>query len=269
MAKHLDLVSNRTVRYTPPMVASARQKVVDTTFYPVEDDVGEHEIQTYILELLRPLLERYLRERGIHAHAGSDQYIYWQRDSPTRSVAPDIYVLPGVSQDIAIDVWKVWERGPAPSFALEVVGSNPHKDYKKSPKRYAELGVEELVMFDPFAGRKRVRFQVYRRDARAFRRVTSTHADRVRSRVLGCYVRAVGAGSALRLRLGTGVNGDSLFPTGEEAERSAKEAERSAKEAERSAKEAERAAKEAERAAKEAALARVAELEAALRRRER
>jgi hypothetical protein len=72
----------------------------------------------------------------------------------------------------------------------------------------------------------------------------------------------VGAGSALRLRLGTGVNGEALFPTAEEAERAAKEVKRAAKEVKRAAKEVKRAAKEVKRAAKEAALARGAELEA-------
>lgn len=91
------------------MVATAPENA-DPTVYRVEDDVGEHEIQTYILELLRPLLARYLAERDVRAHVGSDQFIYWKEHEPQQCIAPDIYVLPGVSQDIAIDVWKVWER---------------------------------------------------------------------------------------------------------------------------------------------------------------
>jgi hypothetical protein len=204
----------------------------------VEDDVGEHEIQTYILELLRPLLERYLTERGVRAHVGSDQFIYWKEHEPQQCIAPDIYVLPGVSQDIAIDVWKVWERGVVPSFVLEVVGADPYKDYEQAPKRYAELGVRELIVFDPFPSRTRTTFQIYRRSGRGFRRVQSTDGDRVVSKELGCFVRVVGRAAGLRLRLATGATGDDLFPTGEEAERTAKEAERTAKEAERAAKEA-------------------------------
>ena len=83
----------------------------------------------------------------------------------------------------------------------------------------------------------------------------ATDGDRVRSRVLGCAIRVVGAGAGARLRLATGDTGDSIYPTGEEAERATAEAERSAKEAERSAK--------------YAALVRVAELEAELARRRR
>lgn len=199
--------------------------------YREEDDVGEHEIQTYILELLRPLIERYLSTRKIRAHVGSDQYIYWREHEPTASVAPDIYVLPGVPQDIAIGVWKTWETGVVPSLVIEIVGSNPQKDYEEAPKRYADLGVDEVIVFDPHPDRERLVFQVYRRSRGRFRRMIATNGDRVRSRVLGCFVRAVGSKASTRLRLATGPRGDELFPTGEEAEREAKEAEREAKEA--------------------------------------
>jgi Uma2 family endonuclease len=236
------------------MGSAARRRIrVDPTVYRVEDDVGEHEIQTYILELLRPLIERYLAERRIRAHVGSDQYIYWEQHDPTKCTAPDIYLLPGVPQDIAIAAWKVWERGVVPSFVLEVVGSDPAKDYDGSPRRCAELGVRELVIFDPFPEETRRVFQLYRRLGNGFRCVEQSDGDRVRSRELGCFVRAVGSGPSTRLRLGLGPSGDVLFPTGEEAERAQKEQERTQK--------------EQERAHKEAALLRIRELEAELARR--
>lgn len=204
----------------------------DPTVYRVEDDVGEHELQTYILEVLRPLIEAYLREREVDAHVGSDQFIYWKQHDPQACVAPDIYVLPGVPQSIAIDVWKVWERGVVPSFALEVVGRDPHKDYEVAPRRYAELGVDELVVFDPFDGPGRVAFAVYRKTGESLTQVQATNEDRVYSKQLGCHIRRVGRREETRLRIASGPEGDSLVPT--------------------------------EREAKEAALARVAELEALL-----
>jgi Uma2 family endonuclease len=190
---------------------------VDPTIYREEDDVGEHEIQTYVLELLRPLVERWLRAEGIHAHAGSDQFIYWRQHDPQACVAPDLYVLPGVPQDIAIDVWKVWERGIVPDFVIEIVGRDPHKDYEDAPRRYAELGVDEVVVFDPFPGPERTAFALYRREQGGLRCVEVTNADRVWSRRLGCFLRRVGDGAALRLRLAVGERGEELFPTGEEA----------------------------------------------------
>jgi len=253
------------------MVAPTSLPKFDPTFYPVEDDVGEHELQTYILEFLRPLLERYLASIGMRAHVGSDQFIYWREFAPTCSVSPDIYVLPGVSQDIAIESWKVWETQVVPSFALEIVTSDYRKDYDESPKRYAELGVQELVIFDPFPGPQRTALQVFRQTPDGFQRIEKTSGDRVRSEVLGCFFRVVGDKHEVRLRVGLGTRGDELFPSlaeseqherrAKEQERQAKEQERQAKEQERQAKEQERQAKEQERQAKEQALARVAELE--------
>jgi Uma2 family endonuclease len=241
---------------------SAARALRDPTVYREEDEVGEHEIQTYILELLRPLVERFLAQRGVRAHVGSDQFVYWKQHDPTASIAPDLYVLPGVPQDIAIDVWKVWERGVVPSFVLEVVGKSPEKDYDDAPRRYAELGVKELVVFDPFPGDDRVSFQVFRRvGRRPLQRLEVTDGDRVRSRELGCFVRAVGRRASLRLRLAAGKGGGDLFPTAEESERAAREMERAARETERAAREAERAAREAALAELNAARARIAELE--------
>jgi hypothetical protein len=171
-----------------------------------------------------------------------------------------------------------------PSFALEVVSSDWQKDYREAPAEHESLGTRELVIFDPRFDERREgrRFQRYARRAERLELIDHGNAPQLYSEVLGVWLRAVGEASQLRLRLAEARDSVVLFPPAEEAERQAKEAERQAKEAERQAKEAERQAKEAERQAKEAerqakeaerqakeaALARVAELEAELRRRQ-
>ncbi len=195
-------------------------------------------------------------------------------------MAPDVYVLPGVAPGTRIRSWKIWEKGLAPSFALEVVSRDWKKDYQEAPERYGQAGVDELLVFDPsWQERPRgagVRWQVFRRGER--RRREASGADRVRSRTLGCWLRVVGSGDGMRLRIGHGPAGADLFPTaeeaalaakeqaqaGEEQQRAAKEAERAAKEQAQAGEEQQRAAKEAALAAKEAALARIAVLEAQL-----
>jgi len=242
-------------------LAQAPAPSEDPTFYPVEQKMGEHSLQRLIVELLRPLVERWLRAQGKATFVGADQFIYWEQAQPTRSVAPDVYVLPGVPPGEDVQSWKVWETGIVPSFALEVVSSKDwEKDYVEAPQRYKELGVAELIIFDPHPGRNvhRVRWQRHRKlPRRGFVLIEASNADRISSHVLGCFLRAVGKGTDLRIRLATGRSGVDLFPTEEEAERAAKEEERAAKEAAL-------AAKEEERAAKETALARVAALEALL-----
>jgi Uma2 family endonuclease len=218
--------------------------------------MGEHELQRLIAEFLRPLLERWFASRSEVVHAGADQFFYWVEGDPTQRIAPDVYVVPRVAQTPPVASWKLWEMSARPSFALEVVGQDIDKDYNDNPVLYAQLGVQELVLFDPHAtsrSRRRLRWQVFRRvKGRGLVRVEVSNGDRVRSKSLGCWLRESEHRGHPVLRLATDDEGETLFPTEAEEERAAKEAERAAKEAER-------AAKEAERAAKEEALAAVAE----------
>jgi Uma2 family endonuclease len=198
------------------MAIAAKQTVPDPSFYPVEDDMGESTLQRLITELLRPLLARFLAERGERAFVGADQFIYWQPHAPTKCVAPDVYVLPSVDPARAPGCWKTWETDVVPSFALEIVSDDLRKDYEEAPRRYEELGVGELVIFDPegLSSPERVRWQIYRRlGARGFVLVRRTNADRVRSRALRCWLRVVGEGEAQRIRIATGPRGEELAPT--------------------------------------------------------
>ena len=191
--------------------------------------MGESVQQRFIAELLRPLIARWLEVRGVPAFVGADQFIYWKQHCPTKCVSPDVYVMPGIDPNTLVGAWKLWEGGVVPSFAIELVSGDVTKDYVDAPRRYDELGVRELVLFDPGAenGEGRVRWQVLRRVARrGFVVVRRTNADRVRSQVLGCWLRAVGSGAQVRVRLGTTPRGDELVPTEAEAERVAKEKER-------------------------------------------
>ena len=188
----------------------------DPTVYPVDEKVGEDLLHRWIVELLRPLLERWLSGRGVQALVGADQFIYYRQYAPTQRVSPDIYVLPGVSPKTRVTSWKIWERDIVPSFALEVVSKDWEKDYIEGPERYADVGVAELVIFDPAPERHAdgVRWQVFRRvGGRRLARIEASGSDRVRSKALGGFLRVVGEGDSLRVRIGGGPGGDELFPT--------------------------------------------------------
>jgi Uma2 family endonuclease len=226
--------------------ARSRAPAVDPTIYPIEGDVGEDSLQTFITELLRPLIEGLLASRKVKAFVGADQYIYWKQYEPTKCVAPDVYVLPGVTPEARVRTWKVWQKGIVPSFALEVVSDDASKDVEESPRRYDALGVPEVIVFDPdWATRPDgVRFRVLRRvRARGLVVVEATNTDRVRSSALDCWIRAVDEGPSTRLRIGLGPKGDELFPTEAEAARAAAETARAAAETARAAAAVERAAR--------------------------
>jgi hypothetical protein len=240
----------------------------DPTFYPVDDDMGEGLTHRDIAELARQQIARFLAQQGTIACVGANQFIYWVQGDPRKTMAPDVYVLPGVAPDTEIDCWKVWETGIAPSFGLEVVSRAVKKDYADVLARYRELGVLEGILFDPKATKastKRVRWQVYRRiKGRGLVRVEVSNEDRIKSKQLGCWLRMVGKGAALRVRVATGPKGDELFPTEAEAETKAREAETKAREVEAKARAEAQARAEAEAEARAAAEAR-AQDEAAAR----
>jgi hypothetical protein len=209
------------------MASAARKLDTDPTIYPAEDHMGEGSLQRFIAELLRPLIERFLAQKGAPSFVGADQFIYYKRFDSSKKIAPDIFVLPGVAPGIKIDSWKVWETGVTPSFALEVVSQDHEKDYSDNPGIYAATGIPEIIVFDPEFTQdlaERSRFQVYRRlPKRGLVRVETTNGDRVRSRALGVWIRAVGTSlDDTRLRLAAGPEGAVLLPTPEESERAAR-----------------------------------------------
>ena len=206
----------------------ASKSTADPTMYPVSDEMGENTVELNIRLFLVPLLRRYLEQKGLSYFVGSNQFIYWEQHTPTRSVAPDVYVVPSLAPDAQFGCIKTWEASPptVPSFALEVVSENRAKDYERAPLRYDALGVKELVVFDPKHEQRREgrRWQVWRRVARrGLVLVEVSDEDRVRSKGLGCYLREVTAGSSVLIRLGLGASGEELVPTAEEAERAARE----------------------------------------------
>jgi hypothetical protein len=239
----------------------------DPTVYPDTDDMGEPTLQTFIVDALMPLVERWLAVGGPPTFVGRNTFIYWKQYNATERLAPDLYVLPGTAPKTQTSSWKTWETGQVPSFALEIVATDVDKDYIEGPEKYDDLGVKELVVFDPaYADDLDERFlwQVFRRvGKRGLVRVDATNGDRVRSRVLGCFLRAVGEGSAVRIRLGTGPHGDTLFPTFEEAERATREKAEARAAAERTAREKAEAKADAAHAAREQAEARAATAHAA------
>ncbi len=197
------------------MVIAAKR--IAAVRYPSSDEMGKHEIQRFIAELLRPLIVRWLQRLSRVAHAGADTFFYFVEGDPKRNRAPDVYVIDGVPQDAPeVGSWKTWE-GHRPSFALEIVGDDYKKDYREAPADYAAMGVTEAVIFDPWAtarSRKRVRWQVFRRVAKkGFVCVETSMEDRVKSVSLGAWIRRVEIDGHVRLRVGFGERGEELVPT--------------------------------------------------------
>ncbi|MFO0563355.1 MAG: Uma2 family endonuclease [Polyangiales bacterium] len=240
----------------------------DIVWYPSEDHMGEHELQTWLSVQLWLSVRRHLARQGREVRSGHDQFFYWKKGDPTTRLAPDVYVLDVKGPDEFMGVWKLWEGPYAPAFAVEIVGDDFHKDYDDAPVGYAQMGTRELIIFDPWAterSRVRVRWQVYRRnDAGRLVLAETSDGASVFSEHLQCWLRRViDEQGRMQVRLALDADGAQLVLTEQEAEaleRERAESERERAESERERAESERERAESEREARRGAEAKLARL---------
>lgn len=213
-----------------------------------EETMPESSPHDHTVELIRDLLEHYIARTGRDAQVARNLAVRWDREHWRIGIDPDVCLIaPRTPEGKELDSLCTWLPGHSPPLlAVEVVSSNPRKDYVTAPERYAASGTRELWVFDPkLVGARNLggpfRLQQWLRDEDdTFRRVFAGEGPFF-SPALNAWVFAVDEGR--RVRVADDREGTSWWTTAEEAER---------------------AAKEAALAAKEAALARIAELEAQL-----
>lgn len=211
----------------PPAMSPPRPPAPDAPratgpiVYPSEDDVAETLLHLDIRSLLRTVAKVWLAAQPGGGLVLSAQVVHWIEGDEKRNLAPDLLVIPGEAPTRAVTSWKDWEEDRHPTFAMEIVSDDIDKDYVTVPPRYDDLGVEELVIYDPLVPAKgktrRLRWQVYRREGGSWAKVHEGSGDRVESRSLGCWLREVFVDGQRRVRLATGPEGQDLVPTPEES----------------------------------------------------
>jgi hypothetical protein len=216
----------------------------------VPEATAHHTAVYRIFGLLLAWSERIRGERSVRI--ASDLAIRWLKDHPRTGANPDVCVIePGPPDFDDLKSLKLWEPGRvAPRLAIEVVSASlPHKDYGSFQERYAAMGVEELIVFDPLMCGPRslggpVALQLWRRDAtHAFERV-AFGSEPVHSAVVDAWFIADGRD----LQISHDRRGAQRWLTAEEKLALAEAAAlRASAEAERASAEAERASADADR----------------------
>ena len=226
--------------------------------YPTEDGVPMAETDAQGIPLMYAVtgLRDYFRQRP-DVYVSGNLLIYYEEGNKDASVAPDVFVVIGVPNHRR-PIYKVWEEGKGPDFVLEIT-SRHTRDKDEGPKRdlYERLGVQEYWQYDPTGDYLEPPLRGMRLDGGEYRMLAPSWAPDgtqvMFSAVLGLEVRV--SGGELRFRDPvTGERVRTLSESNEERQR----AEQARQRAES------RLAREAE--ARRAAEARVAELEALLRR---
>ena len=125
-------------------------------FYPETDDMPMPDAyyQSEHFQNLIAMLKVFFRLRDDVVVSG-DIFIYYVEGDNNRRVAPDCFVVLGVSKESfeRNNTYLMWDVGKSPDFVLEI--GSPSTGLKDTgPKRrlYASLGVGEYWMFDPSGG---------------------------------------------------------------------------------------------------------------------
>lgn len=83
-------------------------------------------------------------------YVSGNLFIYYEQGNPRAVIAPDVFVIFGVTNGDRRS-HKTWEEGnKAPDFVLEITSKSTQKeDQEIKPNIYAALGVREYFQYDP------------------------------------------------------------------------------------------------------------------------
>jgi Uma2 family endonuclease len=230
----------------PPRTGRRYLRTPVPIHFPVSEEVPESARHWKARTLLAESVQHAL---GDHVLVSSDQFLYWEATDPRRKLAPDVAFRVGEPSEV-LDSWKTWERG-APHVGVEIVSGSDASElrFEEKLERYRSAGVLEIVRYDWEDHERPIRIWDLVEGDLGERDLTDPEA--LKCDTLGWYwCQREDPELGLLLRLARNRDGTDLVLTPLEAERAATAAER--------------AATAAERGAKDAALARIAELEAAL-----
>jgi Uma2 family endonuclease len=250
-----------------------------TVDYPSSDGkpVGESDVHITALIYARGALRNYFRDRR-DVYVAGNLLLYYEEGTRAAMVVPDVFVVLGAANRDR-ETYRLWEEPKAPDFVLEVTSRTTRReDQGRKRVLYRRLGVTEYLQYDPTGDYLHPELQGLRLVAGEYEpmpgRALADGTLVVSSAVLGLELRASGRG----LRVHDPVRGKDL-DSWEESHAARERAEQEQQQAEQERQREQQARERAEqgwqreqqarqRAERErqAAEARLAELEALLRR---
>lgn len=118
--------------------------------FPVEEEVPagfDHLIvRTFLFRLLSFAL-------GREHTVCSEQFVFWDASNAKRRLAPDVFVCVNYPQPEHLGSLQTWQGRKAPDLAVEIMSptEGDGTTWEEKLARYHQLGVLELVRFDPSA----------------------------------------------------------------------------------------------------------------------
>ena len=127
---------------------------LDDDGYPYSDSlpVESHRHERARAHLVDVVQARFAGRADVFA--ASELGFYFERGNRKALVVPDAFVVFGVEANPDLS-YKLWEHDRVPDFVLEVLSRHTwRKDVHHKPGLYADLGVREYWLYDPYRTRR-------------------------------------------------------------------------------------------------------------------
>lgn len=127
-------------------------KAAPTVIYPESDGKPMAETESHwdiMIDFIQML--KYHFRNVTDAYVSGNLLMYYEEGNFRKSVAPDVFVVFGVSKKQR-RTYRTWEEGHTPDFILEVASKSTYtQDLTEKKALYASvLGVQEYYVYDPY-----------------------------------------------------------------------------------------------------------------------
>jgi Uma2 family endonuclease len=130
--------------------------------YPESDGkpMGETDVHIDALIYLREALRDYFRDDP-QMYVAGNMLLYYEEGNPAACVAPDVFVVQGVTKQER-RIYRLWAEGQPPAVVFEITSRGSRlEDLGTKRAVYAMLGVREYFVYDPLGEYLRPPLQGY------------------------------------------------------------------------------------------------------------
>ncbi len=132
-------------------VLEEREAAPPPVEYPCSDGLpmADSDWQNRAMAEAQAALRLHFADRRERVYVACDTFVYYREGDAGARVAPDVFVVRGVSGENRKS-YRVWREGPVPQWVLEVASeATVRRDLAAKKKLYRRLGVREYWQFDP------------------------------------------------------------------------------------------------------------------------
>lgn len=172
------------------MAAITTAPVEKPIHYPESDGkpMAETDVHIDALIYLRETLKAYFTAEP-RMYVAGNMLLYYEEGNPAACVAPDVFVVRGVTKRER-RTYKIWEEEQPPTVVFEITSRATRlEDLGTKRALYAELGVQEYFLYDPLGEYLRPPLQGYRLADGEYERIESEREFVLVSEALGLELR--------------------------------------------------------------------------------